>query len=295
MTTPRNALRGLELTVLRRLDGILQGDHRGLIPGHGSEAGEARQYRPGDDVRRMDWNVTARTNHPHVRDTIADRELETTLVVDTTGSMAFGTAGSEKRDLAAAAAAAVGFLVQRGGNRVGAVLVGDDIETIPHRTGRTHLQRIMHRVLSAPRDRGPGSLESGLRKAGRLARRRGLVVVISDFIGDRSWERPLRQLAARHDVIAMEIGDPRELELPNIGSVSLVDPETGRTRRLDTQSSSLRRRYAEAAAQDRAETRTRILGTGADHLVLSTGRDWVADLVKHVRMRRRGNTTGRRP
>ena len=131
---------------MRRLDGILQGDYHGLNPGHGTDHGEARRYQAGDDVRRIDWNVTARMIEPHVRDTIADRELETTLVIDTTGSMSFGTADMEKRDLAVAGAAALGFIVSRGGNRIGALISGDGDAWVRHRTGRSHLLGILGRL-----------------------------------------------------------------------------------------------------------------------------------------------------
>ena len=158
-----DALRRIELEVLRRLDGILQGAYEGLIPGHGSELGETRMYEAGDDVRRIDWNVTARTLQPHVRDTIADRELETTLVVDLSGSMAFGTRRREKRDLAIASSAAMGYLAQRGGNRVGALLLtGERPVHVPGRAGRRHLQGLIAKMQEAPRQEAGIDLEAGL-------------------------------------------------------------------------------------------------------------------------------------
>lgn len=289
------ALRTLELKVFRRLDGILQGDHRGLVPGHGSELGEARRYLPGDDVRRIDWNVTARTGEPHVRDTIADRELETTLVVDLSGSMSFGTAAGEKRDVAVGAVGAVGYLTQRGGNRTGALLLdGRGTTWMRHRGGRRHLEGILYRLLSTDRDGGRADLAAGLREAGRLARRRGLVAVASDFLDAGDWDRPLRALARRHDVLVFEVVDPRELELADVGVIAVVDPETGRRRWVDTASPALRARYGAAASAQRQEIGERLRRAGADHLVLRTDRDWVRDLVRHV-VRRRGHTTGRRP
>jgi len=295
-TEPHAALRSLELQVLRRLDGILQGDYEGLIPGHGSELGEARVYRPGDDVRRIDWNVTARTGEPHVRDTIADRELETTIVADLSGSMSFGTALVEKRDLAVAGAAALGYLAQRGGNRIGALLAeGDRRRWLPHRSGRRHFQGVLFAMLDSDRDAGRADLAAALRETDRLARRRGLVIVVSDFLDDPSWVRELRVLARRHDVIAVEIVDPRELDLVDVGVVAMVDPESGRRRWVDTSSSHLRDRFVEAAAQQRAAIAAGIRSVGADHIVLRTDRDWVADVVRHVSHRRRGRTTGRRP
>ncbi|CAN5313455.1 MAG: DUF58 domain-containing protein [Acidimicrobiia bacterium] len=289
-------LRSLELTVMRRLDGILQGDYRGLLPGHGFDAGEARPYLPGDEVRRIDWNVTARTNEPHVRDTIADRELETTLVVDLSGSMSFGTALEEKRDTALAIAAALGFLVSRGGNRVASlVAAGSRTEWVRPRSGRTHLMGLLTRLDSVDRDTGPGDLAAAIRTADRAAAHRGFVAVISDFIDDGPWDKVLRALADRHDTLAIDVSDPRELELPDVGMLTMRDTETGRRRYVDTRSPRVRHQFAAAAAEQRADIARRIRATGADHLSLSTDRDWVTDLLRHVVLRRSGRSTGRKP
>ena len=289
MTVPDPAaLRGLELAVLRRLDGLLHGDHHGLLPGHGWDMAEARQYVPGDDVRRMDWSVTARTAVPHVRDTIVDRELETVFVIDQSASLSFGTAGAEKRDLVLAAAGAVGFLVARGGNRVGGLLLANDsFEWIPPRGGRRHLYRLLRRIQAAPRDGGAVDLGEGLQVARRLAVRRGLVVVASDFVATGDWEAPLRALALRHDVLAVEVLDPRELELPDVGYLTLVDPESGRRRPVDTRARRVRSHYAEAAAVQRGEIAAVCRRSGADHLQLRTDRDWLGDIIAHVAGRRR--------
>jgi len=290
------ALRTIELEVLRRLDGILQGDYQGFIPGHGTELGEARAYQAGDDVRRIDWNLTARTNQPHIRDAIADRELETTLVVDLSASMSFGTALREKRDLAVAAAGAVGLLTQRGGNRIGGILLEGANQTgFPARSGRRHLQGVLLRMLDTPRDGGAADLAAGLRECDRVSRRRGLVVVISDFLDAGPWHQPLAVLSRRHDTMCIEVLDPRESELPEVGSLTFVDPETGRKRWVNTNSAVLRKRFGSAAARQRREIGRRIRAAGADHMVLRTDRDWVADLVMHIARRRRGRTTGRRP
>jgi uncharacterized protein (DUF58 family) len=286
-------LRRLELTVTRRLDGLLQGDHAGLRPGPGSEAGEARVYVPGDDVRRMDWNVTARTGAPHVRLPIADHELETWVVVDRSPSLDFGTAACEKRDLALSAVAAVGHLTARAGNRMGAVLVGAEGTTrVPARSGRLALQALLHTVASTPRADGGGAtdLAPALTEVARLARRRSLVVVVSDFLGVDSptgWAGGLRVLTTRHDVLAVEVVDPRELELPDVGVLALVDPETGGRLEVATSNRRLRARYAEAAAAQRAEVAATFRSAGADHLVLRTDADWLADVVRFVQRRRR--------
>jgi uncharacterized protein (DUF58 family) len=287
--SPEEVLRRLELAVVRRLDGMLQGDYRGLVPGHGTEAGDARAYVPGDDVRRIDWNVTARTTLPHVRDTVADRELETRVLVDLSASLDFGTAACEKRDLAVAAVAAVGFLTARLGNRIGAVVLqGSSIREVPPRPGRDHLLALLHTVVAAPRVEGggPADLAAGLSRLAATARRRGLVVVVSDFLADRGWEQPLRAVASRQEVLAVEVVDPRELELPAVGVLTLVDPETGRRRDVQTANAGLRARYAAAAAEQRAAIAAALRAAGADHLVLRTDSDWLVDLVRFVAGRR---------
>jgi uncharacterized protein (DUF58 family) len=282
-------LRRLELTVTRRLDGMLQGDYRGLVPGHGSEPGETRPYAPGDDVRRIDWNVTARTIEPHIRQSIADRELETWILADFSASLAFGTADCEKRDLALAAISAVGFLTQRTGNRTGAVVLeGEKAVTLPARGGRTNMQALLHRALLAAKADHPGAsdLDGALKRLAAATRRRGLVVVVSDFLAAGEWERPLRVLGARHEVLAIEVVDPRELELPDVGLIELVDPETGARREVQTANAKTRARYADAAAAQRADIARRIRNAGADHLLLRTDRDWLLDLVRFVTWRR---------
>ncbi|MFD9947876.1 DUF58 domain-containing protein [Nonomuraea sp. NPDC059023] len=286
------ALRRLELTITRRLDGLLQGDHLGLLPGPGSELAEARPYQAGDDVRRIDWNVTARTAEPHVRDVVADRELELWVLLDASASMDFGTAAMEKRDLALAATAAIGFLTQRTGNRIGAHLLhGSGLRALPARTGRPHLMALLQEIFTMPRAR-PGTkaavLGAAAHRLGRTVVRRGLVVVVSDFLDPpETWEPELRRLAVRHQVLAVEVLDPRELALPDVGLLTLMDPETGRRREYATASARLRRRYAEAAAGQRAGIETALRRARAAHLRLRTDGGWVRDLVEHVLRQRR--------
>ncbi|RJL36053.1 DUF58 domain-containing protein [Bailinhaonella thermotolerans] len=286
------ALRRLELTVTRRLDGLLQGDHLGLLPGPGSEPAEGRAYVPGDDVRAMDWNLTARANAPHVRDRVADRELETWLLVDATASMDFGTGLMEKRDLALAAVAAVGFLAQRSGNRVGAqIMHASGARRIPARPGRAHLLALLRALVETPRSepapRPPG-LGPGAVLLSRTASRRGLAVVVSDFLEPvESWARPLRLLARRHQVLAAEVLDPRELTLPDVGLLAVVDPETGRRREVPTASRRLRERYAAAALAQREAIARAVRDAGAAHLRLRTDGDWMREVVRHVRAQRR--------
>ena len=291
-----DVLRQLELVITRRLDGLLHGDHRGLVPGHGSEPGETRLYQPGDDVRRIDWNVTARFQAPHVRETIADRELETWLLVDLSASLEFGTAARTKREQALAAAAAVGFLTASGGNRIGALLAAGDgpAVIIPARGGRDHLRAILHRIQRTDVLDGAGATDLGaaLDRLSRTARRRGLAVIISDWLdGDPvaarpGWELPLRRVAVRHETLCIEVLDPRELELPDVGVLDLVDPETGRRREIQTGDRALRDRFAAAAAERRTRLAATFRAAGADHLALRTDRDWVADIVTFVATRR---------
>ncbi|MEV0156454.1 DUF58 domain-containing protein [Micromonospora sp. NPDC050686] len=307
--TPNQRLRRLELTVTRRLDGLLHGQHHGLLPGPGSEAAGSREYRPGEDeVRRMDWAVTARTTVPHVREVDADRELTTWLLVDASPSMEFGTAELDKRELAVAAVAAVGFLTAGTGNRLGAQVLGPaGLRRFPARGGRTHLLGLLRALLDAPRTGGPAADQpagaagpppgfvDALAAVQRVATRRGLVVLVSDFLDElpddpaapAPWEPALRRLAARHQVLAVEVTDPREWELPDVGLITLTDPETGRRREVWTGDPGLRERYAAAATAQRDQVRRLLRRCGAGHLALRTDRDWTADIVRHVHAQRR--------
>ena len=320
-------LRHLELTVLRRLDGLLLGDYLGLLPGQGSEKAESREYQFGDDVRRIDWAVTARTTVPHVHDLVADRELETWALVDLTGSLRFGSARCEKRELAIAATGAVGFLTARTGNRMGAVALTDTgTRLIPARPGRAGLRTLLRTLLTigtpgepprpsgrfprpdpagaagtagpagaAAGGRGGASAPAGtdlaraLEALRRPQRRRGLVVVVSDFLSvDLSWERPLRALAGRHDVLAIEVIDPLELALPNVGPLAVVDPETGALFELPTHSRRFRARYEQAAARHRDDVAAALRAAGASHLRLHTDTDWLVEIARYAAAHRRG-------
>jgi uncharacterized protein (DUF58 family) len=293
-------LQRLELTVRRRLDGLLQGDHLGLVPGSGTEAGDSRTYHPGDDVRRMDWPVTARTQVAHVRETIADRELETWAVVDLSASLDFGTAACTKRDLAIAGLAAVSHLTVRGGNRLGAVVTtGERVDRHPAMAGRLAADRLLRAVVATPRAAGGrrGDLAAALESLRRPPRRRGLVVVVSDFLGSDAlgvpdWERPLRGLAARHELLAIEVVDPRELELPDVGLLTVVDPESGQTLEVPTGDAAFRARFAEGAAAQRRAIAAALRRAGAGHLQLRTDRDWLMDVVRFVADRRRAGSGG---
>lgn len=286
---PAEVLRRLELAVTRRLDGLLHGDHRGLVPGHGTEPGETRRYQEGDDVRRIDWNVTARMQTPYLRETVAERELETWLLADLSPSLDFGTTRRTKRDMAVAAAGAVAFLTGRASNRLGAVvLTRDGAGQLPARSGREHLRSVLHRVITAPRGDGGGQtdLAGGIRQLAGPGKRRGLAVVVSDFLAPAGWQTALRAAAARHEVLAIEVLDPREMELPDVGVLTVRDPETGRQREVQTADARLRDRYRAAAQRQRATIAGTLRRAGADHLVLRTDREWLTDLVRFVAMRR---------
>lgn len=280
-------LRSLELTVTRRLDGVLHGQYQGLTPGHGSEPGESREYQAGDDVRRIDWNVTARTQQLHVRDQIADRDLEAWLVVDASASMRFGTADSEKSSVALAAAAAIGFLTARNQNRIGAVIVaGPHARTLPPRYGRDQVRAILQAIATAPDVEGAGrpDLGAALDRVAALSRRRGFAAVIADLHVD-GWQRPLGALSARHEVLVIDVIDPRELELPAVGWLSLVDPATGAQREVRV-TRDVQRKFAEAAAAKRAAVAEAIGAAGATQLTLRTDEDWLAAIVTHTKRRR---------
>lgn len=295
---PESAVRRLRLDVARRLDGLLQGDHLGFLPGPGSEAGEARLYSLGDDVRRIDWAVTARTGDVVVRDAVSERELETTLLVDLSASMSFGTVRSEKRDLAVSVAAAVMHLAGGHGDRVGAVVLrGEGLRRLPARTGRDAQLALLHVLLGEPRSDGAGpGLSAGLAALTVPPRRRGLVVVLSDLLeggagdGPPPWRRPLQLLAQRHDVLVAEVVDPRELTLPDVGVLRVVDPETGRQLEVQTHSKGLRQRYATAAAERRRGHADAVRSAGAAHVLLRTDEDWLVALARHLAARRRARS-----
>jgi uncharacterized protein (DUF58 family) len=295
----------LQLLVTRKLDGLLQGDYVGLLPGPGTEAGESREYRPGDDVRRMDWPVTARTTLPHVRRTVADRELETWLAVDLSASLDFGTARWLKSDLVIAAATAMAHLTVRGGNRIGAVVgtgsgvvgkgapVTPPVVRLPARPGRKECQGLLRAIARTSIRPGRADLGGLIDMLNRPPRRRGVAVVISDFLAPvETWNRPLKKLGVRHDVLAIEVVDPRELELPDVGVIELADPETGALHEVQTADAKLRTRYAQAAAEQRSAIARGLRAAGAAHLRLRTDTDWLLDMVRFVAAQRHARTRG---
>lgn len=285
-------LQRLELDVTRRLDGLLSGDYLAFAHGAGTEPAGARPYSPGDDARRIDWNLSARTSAAHIRTTEADRELETWVVADRSASLDFGTALREKREVALAAVAAFGFFNLRAGNRLGIIVAGgDDLTQVPARSGRPGLLAALSGLYDTPRRTTPpgtgADLTGALLRLERIQRRRGRVVVVSDFLDRSEWAAALRRLALRHQVIAVQITDRREMELPPVGMLSVVDTESGQLLHVQTNSAALRERYAEAAASRQKRIVDAIAGTGAEHLLLSTDRDWLLDVARFVGRRRK--------
>jgi uncharacterized protein (DUF58 family) len=291
VATKAAMLRKLELDVTRRLDGMLSGDYLAIASGPGAEPAGARPYGPGDDARRIDWSLTARSLVAHIRTTEPDRELETWVVADRSASLDFGTAQREKREVVLAAVAAFGFLSVRTGNRLGVLIAGSDrIAAYPAKSGRLALLAALSRLYDIPRQEAgpsPGAdLTAALIRVERTQPKRGQVVVVSDFLDTSGWERPLRRLALRHQVIAVQVIDPRELELPAVGFLSIVDVETGRQVHIQTNSGRLRQRYAAAAADRQEHIRSSIAHAGAEFVQLSTDRDWLLDVVRFIGVRR---------
>ena len=286
--TPEALLRALDLTVGRRIRGLLPGEYRAHDLGGGTELAQVRPYEPGDDVRRIDWNVTARTTIPHVRVHVPERALTAWLLLDVSPSMTFGTADRRKADVAEGVALAVGHLATQRGNRLGIVTFGGSRDQrVPPAAGRLGLLGLLHaaRVDAVEEGTGATSPADALRIANAAAPRGGLVAVVSDFRGPRDWLRPLAALAARHHVIAVEIDDPREFELTDVGELTLIDGETGREVRVDTSSRRLRERYAVAAADERGSLAADLRRLGVDHIVLSTTGSWLRTLAAELRLR----------
>jgi uncharacterized protein (DUF58 family) len=285
---PAAVIKGLDLTVRRRIDSLVSGEHRSPTLGHGTEIAQVRPYQLGDDVRQMDWAVTARTREPHVRVHVAERTLTTWLLLDTSASMSFGTADRRKADVAEGTALAVGHLATRQGNRLGVMTFGaTETRVVPPLQGRHGLLRLLLTLRAGHEadGAGPTDLADALARAGRLARARGLVVIVSDFRGSDGWRKPLLRLLNRHHVIACEVRDPREMQLPAVGDLWLVDPETGRQLRVDTNRGKIRERFAARAAEERAQLERELRRSGAEHIVLSTSGDWLHQLARHLNRR----------
>jgi uncharacterized protein (DUF58 family) len=290
--TPEALLRALDLTIGRRIRGLVAGEFRALDLGGGMELAQVRPYQPGDDVRRIDWNVTARMPEPHVRVDVPERALTTWLLLDVSPSMTFGTADRRKADVAEGVAIAVAHLSSRRGNRLGVMTFGDGaLGRTPPQTGRAGLLATLahhhdgDRLAPAePRTAAASSPAAALRFVTHGAPSGGLVVLVTDLRGPLDWLPQLGAVAGRHAVLVVEVRDPREDELPDVGELTLVDAETGRELRVDTGSSGLRRRFAEAAAKDRDHVARELRRLRARHVVLSTSGSWLRSLADQLRV-----------
>jgi len=290
---PETLLRRLEWTVIRRLDGLLQGNYRTLFRGFGLDLAELREYQFHDDVRYIDWNVTARLQTPYVRQYNEDREITAWFLVDLSRSMEFGSQADAKRESASSLVAVLARLLTRHGNRVGAMFYGDRVDAvIPARAGRRHVLQILSRMAARPQP-GGGSRETRLDEflagAARVITRRSLVFIVSDFISAPGWASPLARLARRHEVLAVRLHDPLESELPDLGLVVVQDAETGEQLFVDTHDRGFRRRFAEAAQRREAALQQSFREAGVDALELSTGDDLVETIMRFSELRKRRN------
>jgi uncharacterized protein (DUF58 family) len=291
--TPERILQRLDWKVIRKLDGLLQGDYRSLFYGYGVDFADLREYQPEDDVRYIDWNVTARLDTPYVRQYMEDREITAWFLLDLSPSLDFGTIRSQKRSVLIDLVATLARLLTRHGNRVGAVLYGSRLDKIiPARGGRLHVLRLIHDLLRQPKlARSPLTNLAGLLEGGLHAiNRRSLVFVISDFISAPGWERPLNLLNQRHEVLAVRLWDQREVELPDVGPLLLEDAETGEQLYVDTHDPRFRARFQEAARQREAELALAFKRAGVDQLTLSTEEDMVRAVVRFANLRRQRRT-----
>jgi uncharacterized protein (DUF58 family) len=292
-------LKRLDWYVVRRLDGLLQGDYRSLFAGHGYDLAEVREYQPEDDVRYMDWNVTARMGEPFVRQYMEDREITAWLLLDLSPSVDFGTANSRKSDLVIDFAGVISRLLTRHGNKVGAILFSSSVdEVLPARGGQMQTLRIVHQLVRPDRTvrGGVTDLTQILERAGQTLRRRSLVFVVSDFIAAEGWDEPLARLAQRHEVLAVWLSDPREEELPPIGPLMLEDAETGQQVYVDTRDEGFQRRFRLLVDERRKRIERTFARHGVDALRLSTDGNMVQEIAQfaHLRRETRRRTTGAR-
>ena len=288
--TPEALLRRLEWTVVRRLDGLLHGSYRTLFRGAGLDLADVREYQPQDDVRRIDWNVTARLQSLHVREYLEDREVIGWFLLDLSPSVDFGSLEASKHEVLQGFVAALAHVLTRHGNPVGAVLYGDGIESvIPPRSGRRQVLRLLQALLDRPRQvRAPRTdLGALLRAAQGLMPRRSLAFLVSDFISTPGWEKPLAQLARRHELVAVRLHDPAEQALPEFGLAAVQDAETGDQLFVDADDPVFRERYAAAAARREARILGALADAGVDALELSTSDDLLEALLRFAALRKR--------
>ncbi len=285
---PEALLKRLEWTVLRRLDGLLHGDYRTLLRGFGLDLADLREYQYHDDVRHIDWNVTARLQTPYVREFHEDREVTAWFLLDLSPSVDFGSV-AKKRSVSEEFVAVLARMMTRHGNRVGALFYGDHLDTvIPARGGRRHVLELLYRLQARPamKPLGATDLRDFLGSAFQAIKRRSLVFVVSDFISTPGWERPLAQLAERHEVLAVRLYDPLEMDIPDVGMLVIEDAETGEQLFVDTGDAGFRKRFADAAARREVELRAAFRQAGVDVLELVTGDDLVESLMRFTDLRK---------
>jgi uncharacterized protein (DUF58 family) len=285
-----NVLRRLEWTVIRRLDGLLHGDYRTLFRGFGLDLADLREYQYHDDVRHIDWNVTARLQTPYVREYNEDREVTAWFLLDLSPSVDFGSHDVKKRSLALEFVTVLAALLTRHGNRVGALFYGDTVDTvIPARSGRKQVLHIVHRVLTRPERKQSAAtdLQDFLKSAFQVMQRRSLVFIVSDFISTPGWAQPLAHIARRHEVIAVRLYDPLEMELPDLGLLVVQDSETGEQLFVDTHDKTFRRRFAAAARRRETTLRTAFSQAGVDALELATDGELVDAIMRFADLRKR--------
>lgn len=290
-----HVLRRLEWTVIRRLDGLLQGDYRTLLRGSGIDLADLREYQHHDDVRHIDWNVTARLQMPHVRVFTEDRDMTAWFLLDLSPSVDFGSGEKRKQSISSGFVAVLARLLTRHGNRVGAILYGSGVDrVIPAGSGRRHVLQLMHSMAqrSKAKDLGATRLADLLNQAAGMVRRRSTVFVVSDFISEPGWEKPLSMLAQKHEVVAVRLFDPLESNLPDLGLITMRDAESGEQLLVDTSSVKFRQRYAHIAAQREAELRQSLSRIGVDTLELSTDDDLVQSILRFTDMRKRRSRVG---
>ena len=286
---PEQVLRRLEWTVIRRLDGMLHGDYRTLFRGNGIDLADLREYQYHDDVRHIDWNVTARMQTPYVREYHEDREVTAWFLLDLSPSIDFGSE-TKKRSLSTEFITVLARLLTRQGNRVGALFYGDKVDTvIPARGGRRHVLGMLHRLLQRPElEKSDGTdLRAFLRTAYEVMPRRSLVFIVSDFFSQPGWAEPLSHLARRHEVVAVRLYDPLERELPDMGMLVMQDSETGEQLFVDTHDKGFRKRFASVAERRERELRTALARAGVDCLELATDGDLVDAVMRFADLRKR--------
>lgn len=282
-------LHRLNWKLLRPLATHFGGQERSILTGTGMELSEVREYQPGDDIRFIDWNVTARASGTFVREAQVERSLDVWLLLDLSASIDWGTALSSKRERALEFVATAGQLLSRDGNRLGAVLFADKVlKVIPPSTGQAHLVRLLRQLSDTATKTGPHNtgLAAALAYAAKIITRRSLVLVVSDFITEDDWEKGLGKLTYRHEVVAAQVRDPRESELPDVGIITLEDPETGQQLVVDTGDRKLRENFRAAAQAQAEKLENQFKKSRVDRLVISTGEDLLPALVKFLQARR---------